>query len=156
MTRSFRQRRPRGFVLLEVLISLTILAVTISAVLRSLMLSLAAVRRLEVQTQSAFFARQLMDHFEFEPPEEGRSEGGFGDDYRFYSYALNVEFEEPDYDDANMHDEVERYFPMRIFVLEIFYQDERMPEPFRALRLKSAVMGFERFTEQAKNQQLLF
>ena len=101
--------RGRGFVLLEVIIALTILTVTVSTVLRSFSQSLSAVRQVEVQTQAAFFAQQLLDEFEIFPPVEGAHEGGFGDDYWEYYWEATVDYEDPDYDEANQHDEVAQF-----------------------------------------------
>ncbi len=109
------RRLRRGFVLLEVIISLTILAVTVAAVLRSFSQSLSALRILEVQTQAEFFAQQLLDEFEINPPREGVTEMGFGDDYAAYSYVVDVEYIAPDYDDTNRHDRpVVRYLAVQV------------------------------------------
>ena len=144
-------QRPRrkAFVLLEVLISMTIIAITLSAVLRSFSQSLKAVRKLEVETQAAFFAQQLLDEFEINPPEEGRTEGGFGDDYWQYYFLVEVEYEEPNYDEANRHEEVNQFFPFRTIHIEIRY-DNGIIKPFRALSVDSAIMGFERFSAESK------
>ena len=145
------RRLRRGFVLLEVIISLTILAVTVAAVLRSFSQSLSALRILEVQTQAEFFAHQLLDEFEINPPGEGVAEMGFGDDYAAYSYVVDVEYIAPDYDETNRHDEILRFMPMRVFTIEIFYDNGRN-KPFRAITIDSAIMGFERFSIEARRE----
>lgn len=139
----------KAFVLLEVLISMTIIAVTLSAVLRSFSQSLKAVRKLEVETQATFFAQQLLDEFEINPPEEGRLEGGFGDDYWQYYFIVEIEYEEPDYDEGNRHEEISQFFPFRTIHIEIRY-DNGIIKPFRALSVDSAIMGFERFSAESK------
>jgi len=140
-----------GFVLLEVVISLTILAVTLTAVLRSFTQSLDALVRLEVQTQAEFIAGQLLDEFEINPPEEGFSEGGFGEDYREYYYTVEVTYEAPDYDTSNRHEEINQFFPLRLMKIEIYYDNGRN-HPFRALSVHSGIMSFERFSRESKIQ----
>ena len=145
----------RGFVLLEVLISLTILAVTVAAVLRSFSQSLSAINRLEVETQALFFANQLMDEFEINPPMEGETEGGFGDDYADYYFIVDTQYEYPEYDLRNRHDDVEQFFPLRTIKIDIFYDDGRRKK-IRALSFESAIMGFERFSPEARQQNALY
>ena len=143
--------RRGGFVLLEVIISLTILAVTVTAVLRSFSQSFSAARQLEVITQAAFFAQQLLDEFEINPPEEGENEGGFGDDYIDYYYIVDVEYEAPDYDETNRSDEIRTFFPLRRMRIDIYYDNGRN-KAMRAISLDTAIMGFERFSSAAKLQ----
>ncbi len=148
-------RHSKSFVLLEVLIALTILGVTVSAILRSFSQSLSAVRRIEVQTQAAFFAHQLLDEFEINPPDEGTTEGGFGDAYREYSYVATVRYEMPDYGESRVHKDIGQFFPLRLVAIEINYDNGRNA-PFQAASIHSAIMGFERFSEQAKKQLMNF
>jgi type II secretion system protein I len=145
----------RAFVLLEVLVSLTILTVAVTAVLRSFSQSLRAVKMIEVETQAVFFAQQLLDEFEINPPEEGDHEGGFGDAYKNYFYRATVEYEEPDYDEDNLHEEVAQFYPLRRLKIEIFY-DNGISKPLRAANLETAIMGFERFSHEAKQQMALY
>lgn len=147
-----RSMKRHGFVLLEVLLSLTILVIAVSASLRSFSQSLSAVRRLEVGTQAAFFAQQLLDEFEINPPEEGEHEGGFGDDYWQYYYVIDVKYEDPEYEDVNRHDAVGQFFPLRLLKIEIFYDNGRN-KPFRPLgEIHTAIIGYERFTRASKRQ----
>ncbi|MBI1785408.1 type II secretion system protein [Candidatus Sumerlaeota bacterium] len=146
-----QRQKPAAFVLLEVVISLTILAVTVTAILRSFSQSFSAARQLEARTQAVFFAQQLLDEFEINPPPEGTREGGFGEAYKEYSYMLKVEYEEPKYRANVFSREVEQFYPLRTLTLDIYYNNGRNKE-FRALTLHSAVIGFERFSEQAKAQ----
>ncbi len=149
--RSARRGAKRAFVLLEVLVSLTILAVTVSAVLRSFSQSFNAARRLEVETQAGFFAQQLLDEFETNPPPEGASEGGFGDDYRQYWFHVEVDYEYPDYESTSRREEISEFFPLRHITLEVNY-DNGSTRAFRAIRIESAIIGFERFTSEARSQ----
>jgi hypothetical protein len=147
-----RRRRGKGFVLLEVIISMTILAATVAVVLRSFSQSLAAARQLEARTQAGFFARQLLDEFEINPPAEGVHEGGFGDDYREYSYVARVDYVEPDYRGLDVPQTIEEFYKIRELRIEIRFDDGRSA-PITAASVESAIMGFERFSEQARQQQ---
>lgn len=151
----FQRDARRAFVLLEVLVSLTILTVTVTAVLRSFSQSLSAVRMIEVETQATFFAQQLLDEFEINPPEEGKHEGGFGDAYKNFYYIVECEYEEPKYDEDNLHEEVMQFFPMRMLKIEIFY-DNGINKPMRAATVHSAIMGFERYSYEAKQQMSIY
>jgi type II secretion system protein I len=139
-----------GFVLLEVIVALTILGVAVAAFMRSFTLSLEAARKMEIQTQAVFFADQLMEYFEIMPPTEGEREGGFGDDYRNYSYRVNVRYEEPEYRDVEVPDNIAELFKRRDYTLEIFYDNGRMKQPYAALRLDSSMIGFEKFSYQSR------
>ena len=145
------RRAKRSFTLLEVIVAMTILMFTITAILRSFSQSLSAIRQLEVRTQAGFFAQQLLDEFEIDPPDEGVHEGGFGDDYAAYYYQVEVVYEMPEYREYNRHRSIEQFFPLRRFTIEIFY-DDGYRKPIRALSIDSAIMGFERFAEEAKIQ----
>jgi type II secretion system protein I len=148
-------RRRAGFVMLEVLVALTILTFAVVAILNSFSKSFDATRRLEVETQAQFFARQLMDEFEVNPPPEGRHEGGFGDAYGEYWFVVEVTYETPDYDDAFRIDEVERFFPYRRMHIEVHY-DNGVQKSFRAIAYETAIMGFERFSREHKSQYYIY
>lgn len=148
-----RNHRSRAFVLLEVIVSLTILTITVTMCLRSFSQSLMAARQLEIKTQAGFFARQLMDEYEVNPPDPGKRDGGFGDDYAAYTFRVEIELEEPDYDRVNPPREVDELYQMRMLEIEIFYDDGRLPS-FRAAHVQSAIIGFDRFDHLAKRQQM--
>lgn len=141
----------RAFILLEVVISLTIMAVAVSVALRSFSQSLRAARLLEVRTQAVFFAHQLLDEFEINPPPLGTSEGGFGDDFAPYYYTVTVDYAQPEYTEINYNENVSNFFPMRLMTIEISYDDGRH-KPIHAVRLDTAIMGFERFSQEFKRQ----
>lgn len=135
--------------LLEVLISLMIAGFAMTAIMRSLTMSLSASRTLEQQTQAQFFAGQLLHELQLFPPEAGQREGGFGDDYKNYSFRTTVSYERPRYRKLDGASDVERFFAMRQLTIEIFYQDEKH-KPVRLLQVDSALPGFEKFTVETK------
>lgn len=149
------RRRPAAFALLEVLISITILAIVITTVLRSFSQSMAAVRKMEIRTKAFAFAQQLLDEYEVNPPPEGEINGGFGDDYWEYSFTTRVEYEEPDYDLDNNGKDVKRFIPMRYISIQIHYDNGTL-KPITPCRIETAIMGFERFTPEARRQLLLY
>ena len=79
----------------------------------------------------------------------------FGDDYARYYYEVVVEYEEPNYDDTNRHEEIEQFVPFRKMKIEIFFDDGRH-QPIRAITLDTAIMGFERFSYESRTQNLYF
>jgi type II secretory pathway pseudopilin PulG len=145
-------RRPVwGFVMMEVLIALVILGLSLTAFLHSFTQSLSTAKTLEIQTQAMFFAKQLMDEFEIVPPHYGTHEGGFGDDYAAFSWKLDLELDdEPNYDDVgSAEDFIDQYFTMRIYHIEIHY-DDGDHKSFKAFETDSAIIGFEKFSRESK------
>jgi type II secretory pathway pseudopilin PulG len=145
----FRRRLWRGFVLLEVILSLTILGFSVAAFMRSFNQSLQAARRMEIQTQAMFFAQQLLDYFEINPPKEGLSEGGFGEDYKYYFYEVDLSYENPEYDWKFDTDGVEQFFALRPYKIRIIYNDG-MHKPYVAFTAESSIVGFEKFERASK------
>lgn len=142
--------RARGFVMLEVILAITILGMAAFAFMHSFTQSLKAARMMEIQSQATLFARQLCEEFEYFPPEQGESEGGFGDAYWQYAYRVTMEYEEPDYDEGDLDfDAIDRFFPMRQLVIEIIYDDGEK-DPFVALRVDTALVSFEQFSVESK------
>jgi type II secretion system protein I len=113
-----RAPRTSGFVLLEVLLSLMILGIAVAAFMRSFTQSLAAAKRIEVQSQAALLARKLMDQMEMTPPADGSSDGDFGTNYPAYTYRVTMEYEEPNYGKLDGDDGIEQYYAMRQVEIE--------------------------------------
>lgn len=132
--------------LLEVLLSLAILGVSVAALMRSFNQSLSAARTMERQTQAQFFAQQLLHEFTIFPPEKV---GGFGDDYRNYSYRAKVRYVEPKYKKLDGKADIEQFFAMQEITIEIFYEDSEH-KPNLLLRVDSALPGFEKYSAETK------
>lgn len=143
------RRLRNGFVLLEVILSLTILGFSVAAFMRSFNQSLQAAKRMEIQTQAMFFAQQLMDYFEIVPPREGTAEGGFGVDYKYYSYQVDLRYENPEYDWKFDTDGVEQFFAERPYKIRIIYNDGNHA-PYVAFTAESSIVGFEKFEPASK------
>lgn len=144
-----RARRRGGFVLLEVIVSLMILGIALSAVMRSFTQSLKAVRLMEVKTQAQFFAMQLIHQFEVDAPFAGKHVGGFGNDYKEYSFKVDVRYVAPKYPHLEGVKDVDRYFPIREMTIEIDYDDGVRPA-FVPLTMETAIVGFEKMSPDTK------
>lgn len=85
----------RGFTLIEIVISLAILAVGLLALLALFPVGFDAAKRSANITQAAIFAQQKMEEIKKDGfPETGTTKGNFTDDPRF-SWTLNVIDVEP-------------------------------------------------------------
>ena len=146
---SFFRARRRGFVLMEVIVSLTILGFAAAVCMRSFTQSIAASRIMEVQTQAQFFAQQLMHEFEIKPPDPGKKEGGFGDDYKNYSFFVEVSLVDPRYRRQDRNDGIEQFFALREVDLEIRY-DDGVHKPMVPIKLSTAIVGFEKYSHATK------
>lgn len=139
----------RGFVLLEVIVSLTILGVAVAALMRSFTQSFRAAKIMEIQTQASFLAQQLMDEFEVYPPAERSADAGFGDSYPNYWYRVKKEYVTPHYRLPGGKNDIDRFFATRMLTIEIHYQDATIKD-FVATRVNTAIVGFEKFSQGTK------
>lgn len=144
------RRRARGFVLLEVLVSLAILGITISMTLRSFTMSLKAARRGEQITVAQNLAQRLLDEWEFIAPDEGTTTGDFGENFPRYTFEAKYEPEEIDYDNVSRLESVGRLAYFRRINLTVYYNPERRDGRRRLLKVYTALTGAERFTRKAR------
>lgn len=99
------QRSQRAFVLLEVLLSIVIIAVALVAIMKGFIISLDSIKRIRLNEKAIVLGRSLLDDLILEPPDEGRFKGTFASDSRFgpeyegWSWEMDVEAEEPDYEE---------------------------------------------------------
>jgi hypothetical protein len=150
-------RRSRlGFVLLEVIVSFTILGVVVMACMRSFTLSLKAVRMMEIHTQALFLAQQLMEEFEIFPPEGDDADGVFGEAYEAFTYHVNVNIADPNYGQIEGDEGIDQYFAMRELEIEIWYDAKKGANPVRVLTLPTAMIGFEKFSAETKASYAFF
>lgn len=149
-----RPRRPfgRAFTLLEVMVSLAILAVALTVIMRSFTLSLRAARLQERITVATLLARGLVEEFEIIPPQLGTSSGEFGSAYEGYSYEALYEDRTIDYPDLPALDAVGKMVPMRRVAVDIYWRPAKNEErkPKRILHVESAITGSERYTFEAR------
>jgi hypothetical protein len=148
-------RRARAsFVLVEVLVSMTILGVAGMALLKSFSYSLDAARKMDAYAKAGFLAERLLDQFELNPPYEGEATGDFGEDFKQFSYRADVRYVDPQYD-LEPPDDVEQFFPMRQARVEIIL-DDGSREPETVLTVDSTIMGLERFSPASKKSYFNF
>lgn len=80
-----------GFILLEVMVSIAIIAIALTAVLSSQSQSLSLAGEARFNTTSALLAQNKMAEIEAEKPEEMTSDSGdFGEDFPNYRWDLQV------------------------------------------------------------------
>jgi prepilin-type N-terminal cleavage/methylation domain-containing protein len=151
-TRSTTPSRRRAFTLLEVLVALTIVALTLSAVLRSLTISLKAVRQSERMTTATILARGLVDEWELKPPEAGALAGDFGDRYRGYSYEAECKDIPIDYKRLPKIMEVGRLAGMKQIAVDVYYvaPGSDATTRKRVLHIESALTGADKYTPQSR------
>lgn len=146
-----RHRRPEAFILLEVLVSLTIMAIALSMVMRSFTVSLRAARISERITTASILAHDLIEQWELEPPPEGETTEKFGKEHPEFSYRVQYELKQLDYEDMPGLEEGRLAF-LRLVSLDVYYQPKRGGTEHRkkVLHLESALTSAERFTGKAR------
>ena len=144
--------REMGFILLEVLVSLAIMGIALSMVLRQMTTSMKAIRRTEQVTMATMLARRLVEEWEMTPPEKGESEGDFGEDYPGYTYRAEYRVEPVDYENVPKFEEIGHLVYMRNVSVSVFYTPPRSEEAEakRILRFETALTSSERFTAMAR------
>ena len=125
-------RPRRAFVLLDVILSITILSVVVVTALRVFHQSISTVRRSDIVSRAAMYADAKMLEFSLEEPEDGSHEGFFGDeafydpdlfpDAEDFQWAARVERQEIDYPDVRLagRDE-ERMMPLTQVHLQVIH-----------------------------------
>jgi type II secretory pathway pseudopilin PulG len=147
--------RRYGFILLEVIISMIILAVTIAAIMRSFTVSLAGIRKSEVTTTAAFLAQQLLDQYEVQTPEQASVEGDFGDAYPNFHYSTHFDDVDVKYKDVSLESLIQDFVTLKQVTIDIYYDDQRIKR-FRPIHLETYLMGDEKFTYQSKTMNKLY
>ncbi len=156
-----RSRRPQAaFILLEVLVSLVLVGVSMTALMRGFVVSLDTVKKVRMNEVALFLAEAISNDMILEPPPEGRFEGRFERDPRFgesfegWSWRLVVDAQEPRYRERP------RGLPFRRLEheyharLEIRYEDEF--ERTTYIQLDTILMDPDVFSAQALQQNQLF
>lgn len=93
-------RSPRcgAFALLEVILAVVIISVSFTALLRSFIISMNAIRRNDVITQGCILAEGLMQELEVDPPTSRKTNGNFeADGFPQYTYEINLTEDKPNY-----------------------------------------------------------
>ena len=149
------QNARRAFVLLEVVVSLTLLGLALAAVMRSFTLSLASARQNEIVTTAGFLAQRMLDEYEVIPPDTDSAEGDFGEAYPHYYWRIDIEEERLKYRGSMGGSAGRDLESLRIMTLEILYNDGRY-RSFRPVHLVTALSGLERFSYESLQDNQLF
>ncbi|MCC6547044.1 type II secretion system protein [Candidatus Sumerlaeota bacterium] len=153
-------KKQRAFVLLEILVSIVIIAVALVAIMKGFVLSLDSLKRIRMNEKAFVLARSLMDDLILEPPAEGSFEGNFADDPRFgeiyagWSWSLEVEPEEPDYDErprGRLTQDLEEVYNAE---LKIKYQGENESRTY--LNISTILIDADVFSQAAIQANQLF
>lgn len=153
------QRKNKGFILLEVIVSLIILSVTIGTIMRSFTLSLKTIRKAEVVNVGSFLAEELLEEYEVYPPKLGKSGESFeqkGAKYVKYHYETELKVEDVDYDGFKLEsDNIKNLEQLYRLTIDIIY-DDSIYGPTQTAHLETYLLGIERFTAASKKENALF
>lgn len=159
MTRARRE----GFILLEVLVAMVIVAVVFVAVLRGCYIALGMSKKVRVNEQAIFLAESLLADYELEAPiEDFEREGSFGDDPRYgeefaaFSYRIEAEEEDIRYREKPKGKPKQDLEPVVRMTIDIFHQPQGRDEPQRLLTLNTYVLEPTIFTNEALQSNQLF
>lgn len=152
--------RAASFVLLEVTLSMMILAVVLAGLLRGFVLSMSGIRETRITNMASLLAESLMEDYEIEPPLEGRKEGDFAEDIRFgeafanYRWERDVEEIDVDYDEIP-RDPLQEPEPLFELELRIYY-DDGIHRPFMPVSITTYLLDTQLFTDDAIQSNQLF
>ncbi|GAB4316865.1 MAG: hypothetical protein Kow0059_09630 [Candidatus Sumerlaeia bacterium] len=141
--------------LLEVMVSLIILAITLGTSLRAFTHSLASLRRIETTTTGLFLADQFLTEAELIPAREGSYEGNFGDLFPHYYWTLTVERRDIEYEELEFEGDLDEFEPLFWYDLRIYYDNGRQ-KPFKVIDAESYMLGAELFSVQSKQEMQIF
>lgn len=125
--------RRRCFVLLEVMVAIVIVGVAMVALMRGFIISMDSMIKIKMNEEAIYLAESMFDDLILEPPSEGKHEGSFGDDIRFgekykdWYWELEVEEEEPDYEERPRGTLLQDLEAMYIARLKIMHEDRFGP-----------------------------
>lgn len=152
----FRRRSSSGFILLEVIISLVILGVSVATLMRSITISMAAIKRNDITNQAAVLAEQLMQDIELRTPTTKVTRGDFAEQgFPRYDYLLEYREEPIRYTRIRTTGKVSNLRPLRHATLRVYYEDGRMRR-LEVLHLELYLPPIERFDYQSKFLNGLF
>lgn len=149
-----------GFMLLEVLLSMVILSVMLTALLRAFILSNNSMREAKIVATASYLAETMLEDYELEPPLDGNEEGTFaedkrfGEDYQAYSWERRVEEIEPRYREMprGMQRDIETMMEIR---LRIIYDDGKTRR-FVPMDVTTYLLDSQLFTDDALRTNQLY
>ncbi len=117
-----RRGNKHGFALLEVILSVMILSIALTTLMRSFTICMNVIRRNDIVTQGCILAEALMQDLESTPPESRRQTGTFENDgFPEYSYVIQYEEEIPKYRNLPKGVKLENPVPVRSVNVKVYY-----------------------------------
>jgi len=154
------RKRTKSFVLLEVIISMLILAISMTAILRGFTIALSTIRVNRIVEISSHLAQSLLDDYDIVPPPTGYEEGDFSNDSRFgeqfedYYWERRVDEEDIRYDDIPS-DPLQEFEPIYDVELRIIYDNGKL-RSFVPLTITTRLIETETFSENAISGNQLY
>ncbi|MBN1868654.1 type II secretion system protein [Candidatus Sumerlaeota bacterium] len=150
--RIVRRFRAHAFVLLEVLVSLAILGIALSMVMKSLTTSLKAAKWSQQITTATVLARGLIEGWEIEPPVPGDLSSTFAPDHPRYSYEATYWPEEISYADRSDLADLDPVSPLRRVSVRVYFGSDESKRGKRqeVLRFETALIESEVFDVDSK------
>lgn len=142
----------RGFVLLEVIVSLAILGIALSMVMKSLTISLRAAQRSQRVTMATILARDLIEKWELKPPPTGTSREDFGKEFPGLSFEVTYNLEELDYDDVSELDEGRPAYMRRVSLRIVHTPKNPNLQARTVLQVETGLSASERYSDQSRVQ----
>jgi type II secretory pathway pseudopilin PulG len=153
-------RRARSFVLLEVILSLMILSIVLTTLLRGFVIALGVIRETRIVSTATLLAESLLEDYELEPPLPGSRDGLFSDDPRFGSAFAAYRWERR-VDEVSIRyarvprNPLQEPEPLYRLELSIVYDDGRHRR-FTPMRLTTYLLDTELFSDEALQENQLF
>lgn len=144
-----------AFVLLEVTLAVVILGLSSAVFMRSFVLSMHSIRRMDISMKASLLAQAKLHSFDLFPPEEGKKEGAFADNpdygeaFKFYYWILEAEEKEIDYDDVDMEGARRELFPLTQVRLQILY-DDGVHRRYVPIDVTTYLMGLDPFSYETR------
>ena len=143
-------KRRSAFVLLEVVVSLAILAIALSAVLRSLTMSMRAATLSRQVTVATMLSRNLIAEWELAPPAPGALEGDFSPMYPNFTYEATLQAEEIDYRGQARPREDAQLAWIGVIVVDVYFTPSSPTRGRkRMVHFVSALSGGEKYNPRA-------
>jgi len=145
----------QGFVLMEVIVSLLIIGIALSVILRSFNTCADSNIRTQIATTALFLAQKALFDVDFNSDnyKKGASEGNFGEEYPNFYWSVTAYEYEPQYDDVTLKNDIKEIEKMKEYKIDIIYNDQK-GRYFIPITLKTAFLGTERFSFQSLQSQM--
>lgn len=150
------KRGTRAFALMEVIVALTILGVSVGAIMRSFTISMAAIRKNDVSQQAFILAESLLQTLEASPVDKGKTSGDFSEEgFPNFQWELEIKEEEIRYRNLKTTNRVENLRNLKHVKLRIIYDDRRLKRQV-PVEVDLILPPIERFSYESKFLNELF